>query len=394
MKRCQRAGLPLYPPEVVVQAFQDSKHGQSEIRDGDGGQHDFLEENNYEIHDAIFDRLKENHESLPFVPELPDISANSILPNVLGSAPLCNFLPSTLPHHDHLQESTMSFINSTELNSNGFYPFDQFKDNTSDKIAESFGFHSPFDHGASSYGSICYGHSLSNDNYSTSKLTSEAVRSNDNYSTSKLVSEAVRSELPSLQYPADTEFGCWGTSPPAPLNESFDVFIHSPQPPYALDSGSSSLNHYLLDEYLYQQAKTLSCSKNNWSDKSSSSSIATPGDRAESSALNMYETEWEDYADPVSPFGATSILNEHPVVSTNGKSWDGWEPFHTFSGNNEKLQSVDQVLAPKSENQHMSMLNLTWPDVTLASDWNEMYPVHDGMNQADMIDVSDDFNTQ
>jgi len=318
MKRRQRAGLPLYPPEVVLQAFKDSKHGQGtgEINDGDGGHQDFMEKNNYEMHDAIFDSLKENPGILPFVPELSDISANSILPSILGSPPYCNFMPSTLPNHDHLQESSVSFIGSSELSTSGFYPFDHFKDNTNDKIAESFGLHSPLDHGASSYDSFCYSHSLSNGNYSTSKLTSEAVKS----------------ELPSLQYP-ETEFGSWGTSPPPPLNESVDVFIRSPQPPYALDSGSSSpLNCCFLNEFLYQQAKTLSYSKNNWSDKSSNSSVATPGDRAESSALNMYETEWEDYADPVSPFGATSILNEHPVVGTSGKSWDGWEPFQTFSG--------------------------------------------------------------
>ncbi|KAH1128416.1 hypothetical protein GLYMA_06G312900v4 [Glycine max] len=382
MKRRRRAGLPLYPPEVLLQAFQERKHGQGtgEISDGDGGHRDFLKKNNYEIHDAIFDSLKENQGILPFLPDLPAISANSFLPNGLGSPPYCNLLPSTLPNHDHLQESTMSFIGSSELNSNRFYPFDHIKDNTSDKISESFGLYSPLDRGVS-HGSICYSHSLSNGNSSTSKPTSEAVKS----------------ELPSLQIP-ETEFGSWGTSPPPPLNESLDVFIHSPQPPNALDSGSSSpLNSGLLDALLYQ-ANTLGCSKNNSSDKSSNSSIATPGDRAECSALNMYETEWEDYADPLSPFGATSILNEHPVVSTNGNSWDEWELFQTFSensaGNNERLQSIDQVWTPKSENQSMSLLNFTLPDVLITSDWHELYSDHDSTNQAIMTEASDDISGQ
>jgi len=64
------------------------------------------------------------------------------------------------------------------------------------------------------------------------------------------------------------------------------------------------------------------------------------------------------------------------------------------AGNNEKLQSVDQVLAPKSENQSMSLLNLTWPDVLLASDWHDLYSEHDGMNQASMIDAGDDVKRQ
>ncbi|TKY49795.1 Transcription factor GAMYB [Spatholobus suberectus] len=380
MKRRQRAGLPLYPPEVLLRAFQESQCGQGTggINDGDRGHHDLLEENNYEIHDSVFDNLKENQGVLPFAPELPDISANSILPNGLGSPPYCNFMPSTLPNHDHPQESTMSFLGSSALNRNPFYPFDHIKDNTSDKIAESFGLHSPLDHGASSHGSICYSHSLTNDNSSTSKLTSEAAKS----------------ELPSLQYP-ETEFGSWGTSPPPPLNESADVFFHSPQPPNALDSGCSSPHSSGLLDALIYQAKTLSCStsKNNCSDKSSNSSIAIPGDRAESSALNMHETEWVGYADPVSPFGATSILNEYPAVSSNGNSWDEWEPFQTFSGNNVELQSVDQVWAPKSENQSMSLFNLTWPDVSLASDWHELYS-EPGKNQDIMTDASDDISRQ
>lgn len=59
-----------------------------------------------------------------------------------------------------------------------------------------------------------------------------------------------------------------------------------------------------------------------------------------------------------------------------------------------KLQSVDQVSAPKIENQSMSMLNLTWPDVLLASDWHELYSENNSMNQADMIDASDNFTRQ
>jgi myb proto-oncogene protein len=46
------------------------------------------------------------------------------------------------------------------------------------------------------------------------------------------------------------------------------------------------------------------------------------------------------------------------------------------AGNNVKYEPVDQVCTPNSENP-MSMLNITWPDVLLASDWHEQCYGHE-----------------
>ncbi|XP_058722117.1 transcription factor MYB65-like [Vicia villosa] len=362
-KRRNRAGLPLYPPEVRKK--QGSQRGQDTvgIDNGDRGHHGFLPKNNYEMHDVMFENLKENQGILPItaVPENPDISANSILLNSLDSPPYCNSVPSTLPNHHHLRESTMSFLGSSGTNKNWFYPLYHVQDHSSDKIVQSFGLHSPLDPGFSSHNSMYYRHSLSNGNSSTSKPTSKAVKL----------------ELPSLQYP-ETGFGGWGsTFPSPPLNESVDVFNQSPLPHGALESGCSSpRNSGTLEDIIYQK-KTLPNSMNNCSDKSSHSSTATPVERAESSALNMNETEWEDYTDHASSFGATSILNECHAVNTNANSWDKLTPAQNFNGNNVKYEPVDQVCTPKSENQGMSMLNITWPDVLLASDWHEQCYGHE-----------------
>ncbi|KAJ1376853.1 SANT/Myb domain [Sesbania bispinosa] len=372
IKRRQRAGLPLYPPEVCLQALQESQHGQNTcgINGGNKVHPDFLQKKSYEIHDAIFDSLKDNQGSLPYVPELHDISDYCNMLKGLDSSQFC-FVPSTPSNHKRLRESTMPFLDSGGMNRNGFYPFDHIQDNTSDKIAQSFGMQSPLDLGPSSHSSICYSHSLSNGNSSTSKPTPEAVKS----------------ELPSLQYP-EIDLGSWGTSPPPPLLESVDDFIQSPTPISTLDSDCSSpQNSGLLDALLYQ-AKTLSSSKNHYYDKSSNSSTATPGDRVDSSALNMYDTELEDYADTVSPFGASSILNECPAVSANVmNSLDEQLPVQTFNGNIVKLEYVDQVWTPDSENQTMSLLNVTRPDFLLASDWYELGSGH-GKNQAIMTDAT------
>lgn len=362
IKRRQRAGLPLYPEEVCLNPLQDSQNGQSSGRlNGGNKMHpDFIQKNSYEMHDAIFDSLKDNQGILPFMTELPDISVYGNMLKGLDSSQYCSFMPPTSPKPKRLKESTMPFFDSSDMNRNGLYPFDQIRHNNSDKIAESFGMQAPLDPGPPLHSPICYSHSLSNGNSSTSKP----------------IYEAVKLELPSLQYP-ELDLGSWGTSPPPPLHDSFDDFIQSPTPISTLESDSSSpQNSGLLDALIYQ-AKNLSSSKNNNSDKSSNSSAATPGDRADSSALNVYETEWEDYTDPVSPFGATSILNECPALSANANSQDKQLHVQTFNGNNLKLESVDKVRT--SENQARSLLN-TRPDLLLASIWHDPGSGH-GKNQ-------------
>lgn len=313
VKRCQRAGLPVYPPGVQQETPRDQSTG------GINGDHklhpDFLQKKSYDdIHDAIFDSLKDNQGILPYVPELCDISAYGNMLNGFDSYQYCSFLPAT-SNHKILLESTMPFLDSSGNNNrSGFYPFDHIQDNTSDNLTQSFGMQSPLDPGLSSHSSMCYSHSLKNGNSSTSKPF-----------------EAVKLELPSLQY-SEIDLGSWGTSSTPPLLESIEDFIQSDTPISTLESDCSSpQNSGLLDALLYP-AKTLGSSKNNFYDKCSNSSIATPGDRADSSALNMYEPEWEEYADPVPPFGASSILNEFPAVSANRNSLDEQPPVQNFDG--------------------------------------------------------------
>jgi myb proto-oncogene protein len=88
-----------------------------------------------------------------------------------------------------------------------------------------------------------------------------------------------------------------------------------------------------LDALLYE-ARTLSSAKNQSSDKSSNSSTITPGDNADCSALNISETEWEDYGDPISPLGhpAASLFSECTPISASGSSLDESPPTETLTG--------------------------------------------------------------
>ncbi|KAF7836279.1 transcription factor GAMYB-like [Senna tora] len=367
IKRRQRAGLPTYPPEV--QSMQESQHDQSSggINGVNREPYDFLVKNS----NAIFNSLKADQGVLPYVPKLPDISANSILLKGLGSSQNSNFAPSMLPHHKHHRESTVPFLGSGGMNNSGFYPFDHVWDSTFDTIAQSFGMQSPLDQCPSSQNSLCNSHSLSNGNSSASKPSFGAVKL----------------ELPSLQYP-ETDLGSWGTSPQPPLPKSVDVMIQSLPPTSALESDCSSPHNSGLLDALLHQAKTLSSSKNHYFDQSSNSSAATPGDRADSSTLNAYGTEWEEYIDPVSPFGATSILNEFPAVCANKSFLDERAPAQaqTLQGSIVKTESIDHDWTRSSEDQTMSMMNIAGPDVYLTSDWFE-HGSWGGKNEAIMTDA-------
>ncbi|KAK9283785.1 hypothetical protein L1049_012037 [Liquidambar formosana] len=363
IKRRQRAGLPLYPPEVCLQALQE---GQSQNTGGingrDNGHHDLLQTNSYEIADVIFDGLNNKQGVLPCVLELPDISASSMLMKGLGSSQYCSFVPPTMHRQKRLRESEALFSGYDDSGRNGLATFDQIQDDTYDKIARSFGLSFPYDPDPTTknplpFGEIQGGHSLLNGNFSASKPT---------FGAEKL-------ELPSLQYP-ETDLGSWGrSSSPPPLLESVDAFIQSPPPTGTVQSECVSPRSSGLLDALLHQAKTMSSAKNHSSDKSSNSSTVTPGDLADSSTLNLCETEWEDYGEPISPLGhsASSIFSECTPISASGSSLDEHPPVETFPECNVKPEPVDQVWTSDGEKEISTQLDFSRPDALLGSDWFE-----------------------
>ncbi|RXI05115.1 hypothetical protein DVH24_006372 [Malus domestica] len=392
IKRRQRAGLPLYPPEVCLQAFQESQQGQSSggINDVDRVQHDSMQANSFEIPDVVFDSLKGNGCVLPYVPDLPDISPGGMLMKGLGSAPYCGFMPPTMHRQKRLRESTALFSTSGGSFKKGFPQFDQFQNDTCDKVARTFGLPFPHDPDPTtrsplSFGVIQGSHSLSNGNSSASKPTSGAVKL----------------ELPSLQYP-ETDLGSWSTSPPPPLLEAIDAFIQSPPQVGTFEPDCTSPRNSGLLDALLHEAKALSSAKNHPCEKSSNSSSVTPGDVAKGSNLNICEAEWEENRDPISPLGhsATSLFSECTPISASGSSLDEPPPAETFTGEylnlfdletnedkscpascydlccltvlpgcNVKSEPVDQAWAPDKEKEIVPLMDYTRPDAILASEW-------------------------
>ncbi|MBA0630029.1 hypothetical protein Godav_002164 [Gossypium davidsonii] len=386
IKRRQRAGLPLYPPEVCLQALKES-HRTSAVSGGDKGTHDILQNNTYEIPDVIFDSLKANQNVLPYVPELPDISASSMMMKVLGSSQYSSFMPPAIHRQKRLRESAAFSPGYTAAVKNDCPLFEQFEDNMFNKAAQPFGQSFPFEPDP-----------LTKKSQSFSAFQGSHALSHGNFSASEPTLEAVKLELPSLQYP-ETELENWGTfSCSSSLLESVDAFIQSPQTTsgVVLDS-LSPRNSGLLDALLHE-AKTLSSAKNHASDKTSNSS--TPCDIAERSNFNICETEWENCGETLSPMchSATSFFSESISASGSGSSLDEQPPAETFTEPHTKSESSDHVLTPEVEKEAPIWSDGRCPDILLASNWLEQGSGYD-KDQTIMIDaiatlLSDDLSSE
>ncbi|KAA8519265.1 hypothetical protein F0562_013521 [Nyssa sinensis] len=359
IKRRQRAGLPLYPPEVCLQALQENQQNQN--AGGDHAHHDQLQTNSYEIPDVTFDSLKANQGFLPYVQELPDISVSSMLMKGFGSSQYYSFVPSTAHCPKRLRESVAPLSGYDGSLRNEPPPFDQTQDDSCDnKMSEPSGLSFLYDPDPITRNLLPFGlnqgsHPLLNGNFSASKPTSGAAKS----------------ELPSLQYP-ETDSGSWGSSSPLPLLESVDAFIQSPQPSGTLQSDCLSPQNSGLLDALIHEANTLSSAKNQSSDKSSSSSTVTPGDITDSYTQNMCETKWEDCGDPISPLGncAASIFSECTPISASGSSLADIQPAATFPVSNVKLEPAELAWTLDRENREIStQLDFSRPDALLGSCW-------------------------
>ncbi|KAE8712003.1 Transcription factor MYB21 [Hibiscus syriacus] len=369
IKRRQRAGLPLYPPEVCMQALQESHH-TSAVNDGDKGPHGILQNDSYEIPDVVFHNLKANQNVLPYVHELPGISASSMLLKDLASSQYYSFMSPTIYCQKLLRGPTAFFPGYTGSVKSECPLFEQFEDDMLNKAAQSFGASFPIGtdpeaKNSQSFGVFQGSHSLPNGSFSASEPTLEAVKL----------------ELPSFQDP-ETDFGSWGTlSCSPPLLESVDAFIRSPPPSGGLESDSLSTRNSGLLDAIFHDSKTLSSAKNHASDQSSNST--TPGDITEGSDFNICKTAWENCGEPLSPLvhSASSLFSE--CISASGSSPDEPSSGETFT----EIQKEDRI-----------QLDSGRSDTLLASDWLEQGSRYDP-DQTVMADtiatfLSDDLSSE
>ncbi|KAK1396623.1 Transcription factor GAMYB-like [Heracleum sosnowskyi] len=291
IKRRQRAGLPIYPPDICLQALDenDSSQDMSTFTTVDTPYPMLLSTNNLEIPPVDFDYYNGGGQ---FFPTFLD-SASSLHTQALGSTSSNGFMLSDMHTVKRLREPGFSSVVSDVLP-----VFSEYHDEGSRKIAKSFG-GSSFDCSLSSSSCLLPG--------------SHALLNGDS-SSSEPISWATKLELPSIQN-SDTQIGNWGTPSPLPSLESVDTLIQTPPNEQAQSNCFSPHNNGLLESVLYE-SQALKNSKNNSSQLASPVSAA-PGDVPYSTQEN--DAEWNVYAEANSPLGQSvaSVFSEYTPVSAS-----------------------------------------------------------------------------
>ncbi|KAL2941368.1 Transcription factor GAMYB [Bienertia sinuspersici] len=353
-KRLQRSGLPLYPPNVRMQAMNESQQSEDMMSCENVDMHhsEASETNGFDIPDVEFKNLVLNQEYLKHSPELLDIHPTSLLQNCGSSSNNYGFMFSALNPHKRLREVESQFHGSVESTSNAFPSFDQHENDLYGRFAP----------GQPLWLSPSYDPDLNINQNSLIDILGSHALVNGNPSSSGPISEAMKKpELPSLQCSASQVGSRAATSSPLPSYESVDTLIQSPMSEHTQSNHPSPRSSGLLDA-IVQESQSLKDS-NHYSHHQFPETSVMAGDGVEPSSMNLCETKWDTYGDPISPLSqsAASVFVEYTPVS-GGSSSDEPQSAETIPG------KFDWVLVESDEKRDISCsLKDLRPDVLLDS---------------------------
>jgi len=324
IKRLQRAGLPIYPPEVRVQAMNESQQSDEmdTSQNGETYHSDTSQANGFDIPEVEFKNLELNQQLLNCSPALLDIPTSSLLQKGMGSSHSYGFMFPALHRPKRLREMETHFCGSVASTINTFPSFGRYEDDAFGRLAPVESLWSP-----------SYDTELNINQPSPIDIPGSHAPINGNSSSSEPLSEAMKLELPSLQYSA-TQVGSWGAaSSPLPSLESVDTLIQSPLSEHTQSNCPSPRNSGLLEAIVYESKSLKGLKKNSNQQISDASNMA--GDAVESSSRNVGETKWDACGDPISPLSqsAASVFVDFTPVS-GGSSSDEPHSAETIPGEN------------------------------------------------------------
>nr|CAD1829534.1 unnamed protein product [Ananas comosus var. bracteatus] len=376
IKRQQRAGLPLYPPNVCARSKENQ---QSEFNCGDKQPHELLQGNTFNISDITFDNLHHNQVTLPYAYD----PQRYIFTNSMNTV-------------NQPTESGSFFPGYSSGMSSGFPSFKELL-NEPGKIQQTFGVSNPYYTEPSRYRL----------DYRDSAFLGSQSHLNGNLPASGHITSPMKPELPSLQDTETDTFSCLEnpTAPPTPC-EPTDSYFQYPAASESVKSEYVSSQHDgLLDALVHQSLGKVSTKNQLESFKTSpTSSVASPGDMFACSELNNYLENLAEYNDPISPLGfsAASVFNvSTPQIS--GGSLNEFPPTEVPSGFETTLPAdlhfPDLKMGEQDTLSHPGTLR---PDALLGSFWrrtessqgtNEQSPLDDAMAMLPDEDLGDENKT-
>ncbi|KAK9692251.1 hypothetical protein RND81_09G251700 [Saponaria officinalis] len=261
IKKLQRAGLPIYPPEIRVHLLNESEQND-DMMTGDIHHSDASQTDAFDIPDVEFKNLELNQGLLNCPPSMLDI----------GPSQNFGYMFPTINPHKRLREMGTDFhVSGPLLDLRENDPFERLSS------AQSLWSSSPsYDPDFKSLGS----HAVINGKSSSSEPDSEAMKL----------------ELPSLQYSASRA----GGGSPLPSLETVETLIQSPLREHTQSNCTSPRNSGLLEAIVYE-----SQSMKNFHLKTSDAAFMT-GDVVESSSRNLSERRWDSCGDPISPLSQSA----------------------------------------------------------------------------------------
>ncbi|OEL35680.1 Transcription factor GAMYB [Dichanthelium oligosanthes] len=342
IKRCQRAGLPIYPASVCNQSSSEDQQLSGDFNCGENISNDLLSGNNLYLPDFTSDNFIANPEALSYAPQLSAVSISNLLGQSFASKN-CSFMDQ-VDQSGILKQSGCVLPALSDTIDGVLSSVDQFS-NDSEKLKQALGFDYLNEANASSKTIAPFGVALSGSH----------AFFNGNFSASRPINGPLKMELPSLQ---DTESdpNSWLKYTLAPAmqpTELVDPYLHSPiATPSVKSECASPRNSGLLEELLHE-AQALGSGKNQQpSVRSSSSSAGTPCETTTvaSPEFDLCQEYWDDhhssFLNECTPFSGYSFTESTPVSAASP------DIFHLSKISPQQSPSMgsgEQALEPKHD---------------------------------------------
>lgn len=327
IKRCQRAGLPLYPPDISSQIINEKQQNMNidEFIMGDK-QHN---EPSYNIADILVDDIQSNQEISNAPPYSSFCSNNSMVNRGMGSHPdRMSPLPIDLYKQLRENDELLSDLGIPRVPKFNLFPYEN-----SGKFSRSFSLGFPYD---------------------PDPDPGRRSHLNGNFSTFQSLQGAVKVELPSLQYP-DTGNDSWPFFPETSPVLSGDAYLKSSPTASPQSEFLPRRNDELLESLVYGP-QALSCSSRmQLYEKSSDTCNPSLYDVIRSplhdpSSDNKWETNGSFV--PLNSF-ASSVSNEF-LPPTTGGTLCGTPPEHASSAMESSGGSYSSECLPPTSGSDIS----------------------------------------